>query len=188
MLAGNLEYLMSSLPYLTFKGNDEHRSQVKDILNKYAGDSLADGSLSSILDEEASKFLSPQNAHLFQSIQQPTIHEEQFRTSEQPVLAAYASFSYSLKNQIKQLRVARKEKSETGRLEQSLSLTPGNPLEEELQLLELQWKKLELLSTGHHADFGALLIYKMKLQVLERYWSFDSRIGYDVFLKTTQKD
>ena len=179
---------MSSLPYLSFKGTDEYRSQVKATLNRYAGDSASNGSLSSILDEEAIKFLSTRNAHLIQSIQAHTIHEEQFRTSRQPVLAEFASFSYSLKNQIRQLRIARKENSDTGRLEQSLSLTPGNPLEEELQLLEQQWEKLEMLSAGHHADFGALLIYKIKLLILERYWSFDSRIGFDVFLKTTQKD
>ncbi len=59
MITGDLEYVMSSLPYLSFQDTDEERSKVFSILKKYAAPSEAEKGIIVILEEEARKFLNP---------------------------------------------------------------------------------------------------------------------------------
>ncbi len=96
---------------------------------------------------------------------------------------------YSLKKDIEQLRISRKNGLDHPQQKNhSLPLVPGTPLEEEIQLLKWQWDKLEELSIGHYADFGALVIYKLKLLI----YCYDGGVltknrGFDNFLNITKK-
>ena len=187
MIAGNLEYVMSSLPYLSFQDAVEERSKVLPILKKYAGASATEKSIAAILDEEAHKFLNPKDYRLFQQISFTTIHTEAFRQSKNKVLAAFSNFSHSLKKDLEQLRILRKKGTDPSTVKNPpLPSLQGNPLEVEVQLLKLQWDKLEELSIGHYTDFGALCLYKLKLLLLLRWWSFDQKEGFDNFLNSTK--
>lgn len=42
------------------------------------------------------------------------------------------------------------------------------PLQAEFHLMELQWRILEFLQSGHHFDLEFLILYSLKLQLLER--------------------
>jgi len=187
MIAGNLEYLMSSLPYLSFQDTEEARSKVHSVLKKYAGSSEGEKNTIEILDEEAQKFLNPENYQFFQKIGLDTIHSENFRNHRNKVLAEFSTYMHNLKESVRQLRIFRKNSGEGSRPETPpLPLEPGTPLEEEIQLLKWQWYKLEELSLGHYSDFGALAIYKLKLLLLERWWSFDQEQGFAIFLNATK--
>lgn len=186
MITGDLEYMISSLPYLTFQDTDEERSKVFSILEKYASSSESGKNLIPLLDAEAKKFLAPKAYRIFEQIDLETIYSASFQKSKNQELAAFSTYMYSLKKDIRQLRISRKNGVESATKKASMPLIPGNPLEEELQLLRWQWDKLEALSIGHYADFGALVIYKLKLLLLLRWWGFDQEKGFEKFLNSTK--
>jgi hypothetical protein len=188
MITGNLEYIMCSLPNLSFHDRDEERQMVFSILKKYKGPSEMDKSIIVILEEEVSKFLSPKEFRLYQQIDLKNIHSEVFRRSKNKVLKAFSTYVFLLKKQIQQLRISRKNRVNPSTTKKPLlPLIEGTPLEEEIQLMKWQWEKLEELSVGHFADFGALCLYKLKLLILIRLWSFDKDRGFDNFLNIIKK-
>jgi hypothetical protein len=189
MISGNLEYLMSSLPNLSFQNNDDIRLQVSSTLTKYAGSSAEGLSLVEVLDKEAEKFLSPKASRLLRRIDLHTVHDTAFQQSANRLLSDFSKYAFSLKEAVRQLRIARRNpSSESASGKQPLLLTPGTPLEEEIQLMKLQWDKLEELSIGHYADLGSLIIYKIKLMILTRWWSFDKDQGFETFSKLTKQN
>jgi hypothetical protein len=189
MISGNLEYLMSSLPNLSFQNNEDVRFQVSSILRKYGGASAEELSLVEILDREAEKFLSPTASRLLRRIDLQTIHDPAFQQGPDGVLSAFSKFAFSLKEAVRQLRLARRTPSNESAPGKLLpGLIPGTPLEEEIQLMKFQWDQLEALSIGHYADFGSLVIYKIKLMILIRWWSFDKDLGFETFNRLTKQD
>ncbi|MEM8509269.1 MAG: hypothetical protein AAF717_15665 [Bacteroidota bacterium] len=185
MISGNLEYLMSSLPHLSFRNTEEVRSGVFSVFKSY-GSSSEELGIITILDQEASKFLTEKTWAILRLIRLEHIHEPYFQNSPNSVLAAFSSYMYALKKEITQLRASRKKRVVTPPPKQhKLPLTQGNPLEEEMQLLKWQWDKLEELSIGHYTDFGSLVLYKLKLLLLLRWWSFDQEKGFENFIKST---
>lgn len=186
MITGNLEYLMSSLPYLSFQDTQEERSRIFSLFKKYAGPLETETEITTILDKEAGKFLSPKAFYLLQKIRLQDIHEEFFQKSGNAVLASFSTYMYRLKKDLVALRNSRKKGSDVSSAsKQNLPLIPGNPLEEEKQLIQWQWAKLEALSLGHYADFTALILYKLQLLVLLRWWGFDQEKGFERFLNST---
>jgi len=189
MITGNLEYVMSSFPHLSFQDSDEESSRVSSIFKKYGGAPEEQQSIITILDKEAQKFLTPKKFRVFQGLTLECIHEEDFQKSNYEVLAAFSRYRHTLKKGLYELRRNRKKGAEASPVQkQALPLVPGTPLQEEIQLLKWQWEKLEALSIGHYADFGALVLYKLKLLLLLRWWGFDQKQGLATFLDITKKD
>ena len=185
MLAGNLEYVMSSLPNLSFQNTEELRTRVSTIFNKYNVTPKTSGNLVSILDAEAVKFLSPKQFKIFQHIQLNNIHNEVFQQTKNSVLSAFSKFILHVKRELKAYRIARKSNEDTTKINyELLGDLSENPLEAEVQLLQQQWNKLEELSMEHYADFEALVLYKLKLLLLLRWWSFDPENGFEIFTQT----
>ena len=187
MISGNLEYLMSSLPNLSFQDTQEARLRVASILRKYAGPAAEGKNLTDILDDEAEKFLTPGAGRLLRRIDLNTIHHTEFQQSKNGALSAFSNYAFSLKESVRQLRIARrKDTGQASSQKQPLPIAPGTPLEEEIRLLKLQWDKLEELSIGRYADLSALLVYKLKLMILLRRWSFDTDQGFETFTRLTK--
>lgn len=185
MIQGNLEYLMSSLPYLSFQGTEEESARVGTLFRNYAGPMGGEKDILSIFEDEAGKFLSADEFQTLKQIRLEDIHGLSFRKSKNKVLAAFSAFAYGMKQDLRYLRLARKSNLEASAHKRpSLPLKPGNPLEEEIQLMSWQWEALEELSIGHYADFGALCIYKLKLLLLVRWWGFDRKKGFEKFLES----
>ena len=187
MIAGDLEYVLGSLPHLSFQNTHEERSKVFSILEKYADSPGSKNDIIHVLDGEAKKFLSPRAYRIFQRINLNDIHSETFQKSKNKVLAAFSTYMHSLRKNVQQLRISRKEGGESATKKTPLPLVPGTPLEEEVQLLKWQWDKLEALSMGHYADFGALVVYKLKLLLLLRWWGFEQEQGFANFLNSTKE-
>jgi len=189
MIAGNLEYLMSSLPYLSFEDSPEECNRVVSTLERYAAPGEGKKGTLHIFEQEARKFLDPKKARILEEIDLGHIHTEQFRKGGNTVLSSFSKYVYDLKAGIRKLRTARKSGMDpsAGR-KPPIPLTPGTPLDEEIQLMRWQWEQLEELSIGHYADFGALCIYKLKLLLLLRWWSFDRKQGLETFLRITKTE
>jgi len=184
-MTGNLEYLMSSLPDLSFQNEEDTEEKVTSLLKKYADASEGETSLVAILNNEAAKFLSPNESQLFQEINLEKIHNNTFQKRKSKVLSEFSSYVFKLKKQVEQLRLFRKSnENQRGENKKGIQITPGNPLEEEKQLIKFQWEKIEAISTGHYADFEALISYKLKLMLLVRLWSFKAEKGFGIFEKS----
>ena len=56
-----------------------------------------------------------------------------------------------------------------------------DPLEIEKEILLLRWNFLEDQEMGHFFDLSFLIIYYLKLQILERLFSFDKERGKERF-------
>jgi hypothetical protein len=185
MLTGNLEYIISSLPNLSFSDTEALKHEVKSLFQKYASVEEASKDLISVLQVEASKYLSTKAFERFQNVNFNTIHQSEYQNSKTDVVAEFSQFMFLLKSELKTYRLARKsEESSTKVNYEWLPDLSENPLEAEQQLLKLQWGELEALTIGHYSDFSALILYKLKLQLLLRWWSFDMETGFDVFQKT----
>ena len=98
-------------------------------------------------------------------------------------LAKYKEFEYSIRKEITDYRQAIKTKTVyklrkdlSGILEQE-----KNPLEVERELLLFRWNLLEELELGHCFDLDFLIIYYLKLQLLERLFIFDKEQGKEKF-------
>lgn len=182
MISGNLEYVISSLPYLSFNDSEEQQSRVFSILEKYYGSSVEEQDYISVLDKEAAKFLEPRAYGLFQQINLNNIHEEVFQQSGNKVLSKFSKSVFKLKTDLMALRRFRKTNSESPSIKNSrFDAIPESPLEAEIHLIKLQWDYLETLSIGHYSDFSALVAYKLKFLLLLRWWSFNQKKGYDNF-------
>ena len=187
MIGGNLEYTMSSLPYLEFQASEEARRKVISLMRKYKGAPEGEVDIISIFEAEAGKFLTPKQQRVLEEIDLEHIHEPGFQKGQNRVLALFSAYRYQLKLALRELRIARRSGLElkTG-TKPPLPLSPGSPLEEEVQLMRWQWEKLEELSIGHYADFGALCAYKLKLLLLQRLWDFDAEQGFKKFERITE--
>ncbi|MEO1262455.1 MAG: DUF2764 family protein [Bacteroidota bacterium] len=186
MIGGTYEYLISSLPDLSFQNTEESKRKVIDLLKKYAGSPLEQLSAVEILDSEAQKFLPVSTFNIFQKINLKNIHEERFQKNKSKVLSNFSTFSFELKKELKTWRTSKNrsekkaEKNNPGKI-----IMGGTPLEQEIQIMKYQWQKLEEFSAGHFSDLEAVFTYKIKLLILLRWWSFDSKKGYAKFSKMT---
>lgn len=189
MIGGTLEYLISSLPNLSFQNTDEVKERVIGLLEKYAGNMYKEAGPAEILDREAAKFLSASTYAVFQKIKLNSIHEPEFRNSKSTVIAAYSTFTDELKRDITVWRTRKDEgdkKSIKNRVEDIIG--EGNPLDKEIRIMKYQWEKLETLSKEHFSDFEALVTYKIQLLILLRWWSFDAETGMRNYIRMTIND
>ena len=184
MIGGTFEYLVSSLPSLSFQNTEEAKGRVFSLLQKYAGVGGNEKSLVEILDSEAEKFLPVSTFYIFQKINLRNIYDLEFQQSKSSVLSTFSRFTFDLKNEIKQLRISQKENEEKS-LKSNLEklIGHGTPLEKEIQIMKYQWEKLEELSVGHFSDLEALITYKIKLMILLRWWSFHVERGFENFTR-----
>jgi hypothetical protein len=178
---------MCSLPHLTFNDSVEARKRVSSILTKYAGAAHEGDDLIDILDLEAEKFLSASSSAIYRKIALEDIHEAEFRNSSNAVLSEFANWMHWLKNEIAALRTSRKQKlKQPEQRKRALPIEYGTPLQEEVQLLRLQWNKADELAVGHNSDLGELVTYKLKLMILLRWWSFNKKRGFETFQEITK--
>jgi len=64
-------------------------------------------------------------------------------------------------------------------------LKDTTPLEAEQRLLRLRWDYIAAQLNTHHADLHALIVYRLKIQILERLAAFDPDRGDDRFMELT---
>jgi len=56
----------------------------------------------------------------------------------------------------------------------------GNPLVREKQIMQWQWEELDTIEAGKTFTFTEVVVYKLKLQIISRLFSFDKEKGAQV--------
>lgn len=120
--------------------------------------------------------------------------------AEHPALQAWADFNRQLKNEIVRFRSKKFSKDPVDFMRGdhyvpqeisdavSQATKNANPLEAEKALDLFRWKKLEELSAGHLFDLTALIVYALKLQILDRHQVLSSPQGQALFERYSKVD
>ena len=79
-----------------------------------------------------------------------------------------------------------RESKQTGQRFEPLSfpistVTEGDPLEVEIKLLRVRWDFLVGMEADHHFNLECLVIYFLKLQVVEKIMIFNDEVGRENF-------
>jgi hypothetical protein len=110
-----------------------------------------------------------------------------------PLLQRWADFNRRLKNEIVRFRAKKFSKDSVDFMRGDhyvpLEMTDivshvtklKNPLEAEKALDFFRWEKLEELSSGHFFDLEFLIVYALKLQILDRHHVVSSPQGQVLF-------
>jgi len=108
------------------------------------------------------------------------------------VLREWNRFDRSLRNELARARAVRMQKDPQQCIKKEISLDPfispfshwavsqESPLDAELYLDRVMWEKLEELEAGHYFDIENLVIYSLKLKILERWHRINSGTGMDI--------
>lgn len=129
--------------------------------------------------EEAEKWLSRRDFHLLKSLDLGQMTEE---LAGNPVVRSVSRFEKGVKQDIANWRKAKRLDQEyRPETIPSAYLKEGNPLEKEERLLKLRWDLLDQLEREHHFDIGFVVIYYLKLQILQRLLAFNKEEGLKKF-------
>lgn len=95
-------------------------------------------------------------------------------------IKSISSFIKSIKEDLSEAREA-KEQSRQVKIERMPnSVLLGNPLEREMNIMQWQWEELQDIEAGKTFTLTEVLVYKLKLQLVERLYSFDENKGAEV--------
>lgn len=131
--------------------------------------------------QEAEKWMSPGD---FAILSKVDINDYLLNPKNPHVLRKYQSFERALRTDLAKFRQAQKQKIEYKPQTFSPSLIrEGTPLEIEIKLMEIRWDLLEEMQREHHFNLEYLILYYLKLQLLQRYFSFDKEKGMKKFEK-----
>ena len=152
-------YLITQLPYLAFGKKPEiDRGQFLSEADKW----LDEGDKEMLLKADINDFYIKGNM--------PEILEE------------YKTFEYRLRSELAYWRAAERDGKEyKGPQDMYVESKKDSPLDVEKKLLLLRWNKIEEGEAGHFFDISFLIAYFLKLQVLERFFTFDKQKGRDQF-------
>ena len=154
-MASKYYYLISSLPYLKID------NKLLITSDSFLG--------------ECSKWLALPDLALLSKIDLNDFHPSQ---DDPPVLGAWKEFDLQLRTD---LAVARGQKqsayNEKPPSSVSSILSQENPLLMERELLRIRWSLLDELESGNYFDLNVLILYYLKLQILERLATFDKEKG-----------
>jgi hypothetical protein len=99
------------------------------------------------------------------------------------LLRRWKDFEYSTRAQLAFYRRAKRQNAEY-RIRKDLGSIiqeSSNPFQTEIKLSRLKWDFLEEQEIEHFFDLDFLIIYYLKLQILERLFSFDKQKGKEKF-------
>ncbi|AHW61490.1 hypothetical protein FH5T_02460 [Draconibacterium orientale] len=91
-----------------------------------------------------------------------------------------SSLLYSIKEDLSEVRAAKAQNRQPKPERMPNSLLRGNPMEREMNILQWQWEELQDIEAGKTFTLTEVLVYKLKLQLVERLYSFDENKGAEV--------
>lgn len=123
-----------------------------------------------------------------QQIEMAKLNASEFFVESRSVLRTWQMADFALRNELVKYR-AKKLNLDSQQFLRSESHDPAwaplvkdnvedfTPLRAEMHLMELQWKLLDELQGVHQFDLDFLVVYALKLQLLERKGSFSAELG-----------
>ncbi|RKY80721.1 hypothetical protein DRQ15_01760 [candidate division KSB1 bacterium] len=136
--------------------------------------------------QEAEKWLSAKD---FRTLSAVDINDFSLDKKCPQVLKQYKQFEFNLRNDLALWRKAQRMGQEYKPVNFPVSvIKEGNPLEIEKKLLLLRWNLIEEKQQEHHFDLEFLILYFLKLQILDRLSSFNKEKGQEIFQKISKVD
>lgn len=121
--------------------------------------------------EEARKWLSEKDFRILTGVNIDDFKERK----DVDILGKYKKFEETLRQYIVKKR---NNKSIVKAFENiSPELLEGNPLEVEIKLFKKRWHFIESLELDHFFDIGFLILYFLKLQILDKLFVFNKEKG-----------
>ncbi|WP_319590031.1 DUF2764 family protein [uncultured Draconibacterium sp.] len=91
-----------------------------------------------------------------------------------------SSLINSIKEDLSEVREAKAQNRQAKPERMPNALLRGNPMEREMNILQWQWEELQDIEAGKTFTLTEVLVYKLKLQLVERLYSFDEIRGAEV--------
>jgi hypothetical protein len=152
----NLVYLMCSLPALKF-------GQIPPIT----------------MDEFTETARNQLSAKHFKKLEPVDIY--QATDSEGKVsLKSIAVMLDEMKEDMTELRAAKAQRRTPNLVKFPLAVVNANPLEREKLIMRWQWEELDTIQAGEMFTLTDVMVYKLRLQILNRLNSFDKENGLQV--------
>jgi hypothetical protein len=152
----NVVYLISSLPTLTFGQSppisiDNFHSEAEDQLSSKNFKTLRELDLKNNDEAEPGK------------------------------LKTFVEFNGQIKADLLEIRNAREAERNPIVTTLSKKVLEQNPLEREKSIMKRQWEELTNIDAIESFTFTEVLVYKLKLQILQRLNSFSAEKGLEIF-------
>lgn len=129
--------------------------------------------------QEVEKWAGQRDLHVLSSLDISKVTPER---PDPPVLKQYKRHELALRNDLVTWRREKRAGREHKPASFSASIVKeGNPLTVEKNLLKLRWDLLSEMELDHHFDLEALVIYGLKLQILQRLGQFDKEKGLEKY-------
>jgi hypothetical protein len=131
--------------------------------------------------EEAQNWM---DAKDYQVLSQVDMNDFDVKKKINQVFDDYKFFENKIRSDIALWREAQKRDQEYKPSNFPVStIKEGTPLEIEVRLMEMRWQFIDELEREHHFDLGYLILYYLKLQILQRYFIFNKEEGLKKFQK-----
>lgn len=131
--------------------------------------------------DETGKWLSRKDYKILASV---NMNDISISEKTHSILALYKHYEYRLRTDIARWRQAQKSDQDYKPESFPVSvLKEGNPLDIELKFMEMRWTFIDELERERHFDLGMLILYYLKLQLLQRYFTFNKEKGLNKFQK-----
>lgn len=149
----NMVYLMTSLPSLTL-------GQVPPItIDEF--------------NDDAKRQLS---ARHFKALQSVDIQKLYTKVGVKSI----SSLIKDIQEDLSEVREAKAQNRQVSTARMPNSVLRGNPMEREMNIMQWQWEELQDIEVGKTFTLTEVLVYKLKLQLVERLYSFDENKGAQV--------
>ena len=102
------------------------------------------------------------------------------------MLREYKDFERALREEIASTRETAPESTAKSKEVLKPQLLEGSPLDIERKLLRFRWEFIEERGLEHYFNLEFLILYCLKLQILERLFTFDKDKGTAVFDKLSE--
>jgi len=129
--------------------------------------------------EEARKWLSPSDINI---LEQVDINDFKRSIADLAPLKEWKKFNFNLCSQLKIARITRKHPlDEKPSQEAARIMAEATPLLSEKALEKKRFYFLEEIEVDYYFDLNFLVVYFIKLQIIERLMSFDTKRAHTVF-------
>ncbi|MBK3517732.1 DUF2764 family protein [Carboxylicivirga marina] len=95
-------------------------------------------------------------------------------------LKSIAVMLSDMKQDMSELREAKSQKRTPSLVRLPLTVVNANPLEREKLIMRWQWEELDTIQAGETFTLTEVMVYKLRLQILDRLNSFDKERGSQV--------
>ncbi|MBN2102714.1 DUF2764 family protein [bacterium] len=129
--------------------------------------------------EEAGKWMNRLDLKKLQSV---VLMDPVIKKKDPPVVQRIQKYERQMRQDIAQWRQAGKKGIEVKPENFPVSvLKEGDPLEIEKKLLHLRWQFIETIEPEHHFNLNILILYYLKLQILQKLSEYDKDKGMERF-------